>query len=233
MNYVKCRNNCGMDVVYSDQHLMATPDGDAWLCREPTMDQLLGRDKPRPLDNRTRQAIEADKLISGRGFARLREDGTVEHIPASQMLIFDGDVDPKNLGEEFKTFWDAFNKHTNPVSSGPTSPPPSQQLIVDATRVRIVTEEAHTIVEELAAILRMPDDQVHTFDDVKAAVKALMDPVAAMYLTCPKCNARHIDEGAFVHKPHHTHSCQSCGLTWRPAIGYTVGVQFLPGFKNP
>ena len=36
----------------------------------------------------------------------------------------------------------------------------------------------------------------------------------------------------FATKPHHTHSCQECGLTWRPAIGPTVGVQFLPGFKN-
>lgn len=39
-----------------------------------------------------------------------------------------------------------------------------------------------------------------------------------LYLTCPKCNARHIDEGEFATKPHHTHSCQSCGLTWRPAV---------------
>jgi predicted RNA-binding Zn-ribbon protein involved in translation (DUF1610 family) len=53
-----------------------------------------------------------------------------------------------------------------------------------------------------------------------------------MFLTCPKCNARHIDEGAFATKPHHTHSCQECGMTWRPAVVPTVGVSFLPGFKN-
>ena len=53
-----------------------------------------------------------------------------------------------------------------------------------------------------------------------------------LYLTCPICGARHIDEGEFATKPHHTHSCQKCGLTWRPAIEPTVGVQFLPGFKN-
>lgn len=46
------------------------------------------------------------------------------------------------------------------------------------------------------------------------------------------CGARHIDEGEFATKPHHTHSCQSCGHTWRPAVVHTVGVQFLPGFKN-
>ncbi len=53
-----------------------------------------------------------------------------------------------------------------------------------------------------------------------------------MYLTCPRCSARHVDEGEFATKPHHTHSCQSCGLTWRPAVCATVGVEFLPGFKN-
>jgi hypothetical protein len=66
-------------------------------------------------------------------------------------------------------------------------------------------------------------------------IEQLRDPQPSpipMFLTCPKCNARHIDEGEFATKPHHTHSCQSCGLTWRPAVEQTVGVEFLPGFKN-
>lgn len=53
-----------------------------------------------------------------------------------------------------------------------------------------------------------------------------------MFLTCPKCNTRHIDAGEFATRSHHTHSCQDCGLTWRPAVAPTVGVEFLPGFKN-
>jgi rubredoxin len=53
-----------------------------------------------------------------------------------------------------------------------------------------------------------------------------------MLLTCPSCGARHIDVGEFATKVHHTHACQSCGMVWRPAIVPTVGVQFLPGFKN-
>lgn len=53
-----------------------------------------------------------------------------------------------------------------------------------------------------------------------------------MFLTCPMCGARHIDKKEFKTRPHHTHSCQKCGLTWRPAIVPTVGVKFLPGFKN-
>ena len=58
-------------------------------------------------------------------------------------------------------------------------------------------------------------------------------PPVPMILTCPTCNARHIDSGTFVTKPHHTHACQGCGMVWRPALVATIGVRFLPGFKNP
>lgn len=57
------------------------------------------------------------------------------------------------------------------------------------------------------------------------------DPIP-MILTCPVCSARHIDKGIFATKPHHTHSCQHCGMCWRPAVVPTAGVQFLPGFKD-
>lgn len=59
-----------------------------------------------------------------------------------------------------------------------------------------------------------------------------LDAPIPMRLTCPECKALHIDEGEFATKPHATHSCQTCGLTWRPAVVCTVGVRFLPGFKN-
>jgi rubredoxin len=71
-------------------------------------------------------------------------------------------------------------------------------------------------------------------DHMNAALHE-MDRLSApipMRLTCPVCSALHIDEGEFATKAHHTHSCQSCGMTWRPAVVATVGVQFLPGFKN-
>lgn len=53
-----------------------------------------------------------------------------------------------------------------------------------------------------------------------------------MLLWCPSCGERHIDVGEFATKVHHTHACQSCGMVWRPAVVPTVGVQWLPGFKN-
>lgn len=53
-----------------------------------------------------------------------------------------------------------------------------------------------------------------------------------MRLRCPGCGELHIDVGEFATKPHHTHACQDCGEVWRPAVVCTVGVQFLPGFKN-
>lgn len=73
--------------------------------------------------------------------------------------------------------------------------------------------------------------------NVNAIVAALneIDRLSAprvLLLWCPSCRERHIDEGEFATKPHHTHACQHCGHVWRPAIEPTVGVRFLPGFKN-
>jgi len=51
-------------------------------------------------------------------------------------------------------------------------------------------------------------------------------------VNCPECGLLHVDKGKFATTPHHTHSCQGCGMTWRPAVVDTVGVQFLPGFKD-
>lgn len=68
-------------------------------------------------------------------------------------------------------------------------------------------------------------------DPVELSSVPMMAPIP-MYLTCPACNERHIDRGEFATKAHHTHACQRCGLTWRPAIVPTVGVQYLPGFKD-
>jgi len=53
-----------------------------------------------------------------------------------------------------------------------------------------------------------------------------------MRIPCPRCGELHIDAGEFATKPHHTHACQECGEVWRPAVVPTVGVRFLPGFKN-
>lgn len=53
-----------------------------------------------------------------------------------------------------------------------------------------------------------------------------------MLLRCPECGKRHIDVNEFATKVHHTHACQFCGMVWRPAVVATVGVEFLPGFKN-
>ena len=64
-----------------------------------------------------------------------------------------------------------------------------------------------------------------------SACGAMLMPIA-LRLNCPACGELHIDEGELATKPHHTHSCQKCGLTWRPAVVHTVGVRFLPGFKN-
>lgn len=58
-----------------------------------------------------------------------------------------------------------------------------------------------------------------------------LQPVPLL-LHCPLCNTRHVDKGEFATRPHHTHACQQCGHVWRPALVFTVGVQFLPGFRD-
>lgn len=81
---------------------------------------------------------------------------------------------------------------------------------------------------------------------VSTTLKELRESAGAaipMRLPCPGtvpdghgglrvCGQLHIDEDEFVTKLHHTHSCQHCGHTWRPAVVHTAGVRFLPGFKN-
>lgn len=69
-------------------------------------------------------------------------------------------------------------------------------------------------------------------DAFKRQMRILAAEPIPMRLTCPTCGSLHIDEGEFATKPHHTHACQQCGNVWRPAVASTVGVRFLPGFKN-
>jgi predicted RNA-binding Zn-ribbon protein involved in translation (DUF1610 family) len=90
-----------------------------------------------------------------------------------------------------------------------------------------------TLEEELRRAhlleMNMRQSAEHELKVLKAS--AVVPPIP-MRLTCPDCGELHIDEGEFATKLHHTHSCQNCGLTWRPAVVATVGVRFLPGFKN-
>ena len=67
------------------------------------------------------------------------------------------------------------------------------------------------------------------------ALEALIAHATApipLLLMCPSCGERHFDEGDWAEKSHHTHTCQHCGMTWRPCVFDTMGVRFLPGIKN-
>lgn len=60
-----------------------------------------------------------------------------------------------------------------------------------------------------------------------------MNEPIPMLLWCPYCDERHIDEGTeMAERPHSLHACQHCGATWRHTAVDTIGVRFLPGFKN-
>lgn len=79
-------------------------------------------------------------------------------------------------------------------------------------------------------VLRVASTDVHTVQALDEG-RQTQDPVP-LIMSCPACGERHVDGGAFAHKPHHTHACQHCGMCWRPAVVCTVGVQFLPGYKD-
>jgi hypothetical protein len=67
---------------------------------------------------------------------------------------------------------------------------------------------------------------------MERALPLMREKAIPMLLSCPCCGVRHIDKGVFAMRIHKSHACQSCGMVWRPAIEPTVGVQFLPGFKE-
>lgn len=84
-------------------------------------------------------------------------------------------------------------------------------------------------VEAAPAFKRLRKQRVYA--EIRPATSLEVAPIP-MLLWCPECRARHLDVGEFATRVHHTHACQTCGHVWRPAIVPTVGVQFLPGFKN-
>lgn len=51
-------------------------------------------------------------------------------------------------------------------------------------------------------------------------------------LACEACGTIHVDVGELATRSHKSHTCQKCGLTWKPANFPTVGVLFLSGSKN-
>lgn len=109
-------------------------------------------------------------------------------------------------------------------------------------RGKVYTEVLVPLVLELEAVEQARDAAEANALACTAAHAARIVELEApvpMRLVCPgrnldgtPCARLHIDAPPFDTKPHHTHACQHCGEVWRPAIVATVGVQFLPGFKN-
>lgn len=123
---------------------------------------------------------------------------------------------------------------TRPEKSDASAPGPDwTRQRQEAIDVMIALRDVLKVVKETERI----DSVLHRLmlnlaDRTQTALKFFSDTAVPLILYCPKCGGRHIDEGEFASKPHHTHACQHCGMVWRPAVLATVGVQFLPGFKN-
>ena len=109
-----------------------------------------------------------------------------------------------------------------------SQPEENQKRAVDETISFVFSRGGATTARESAAFLEtLWNSCLH----VGGVILSLQAPIP-MRLPCPACGALHVDEGAFAFQAHHTHACQHCGMVWRPALVPTVGVQFLPGFKN-
>lgn len=107
-------------------------------------------------------------------------------------------------------------------------------------RQRVQRLEATARENKFANVVGAPDEAnagrreappLRAATDTATATGAEGAPID-MLLWCPGCGERHVDEGAFVDKAHHTHACQTCGMCWRPAVVATRGVLILPGFKS-
>ncbi len=106
---------------------------------------------------------------------------------------------------------------------------------------KALAEKLHELRQQLATVrvpaVAAPDDgSVGTGVDGDAhegfyKPEPSVEPIP-MLLWCPGCGMRHEDLGEFATKPHRTHACGQCGMVWRPALVPTVGVRFLPGYKN-
>jgi hypothetical protein len=101
-----------------------------------------------------------------------------------------------------------------------------------------MSEAESAILSRVASSLGTTGEHLFALPDpIRRDVAALLEyyrdpPPVPITISCPLCRERHIDEGVWATRRHHTHSCQGCGHTWRPAVVDTVGVRFLPGFKN-
>ena len=104
-----------------------------------------------------------------------------------------------------------------------------------SSAIHFVPSKCQRCAPESWVRLSSPEALSSRLKETRARVERLEEaskPPIPMLLWCPECGERHIDRGDFATKPHHTHACQECGMTWRPAVVPTVGVLFLPGFKD-
>lgn len=69
---------------------------------------------------------------------------------------------------------------------------------------------------------------VHALYKWSAATPPTSAPIE-MLLFCPRCEEQHIDapKGDWTNPPHATHTCQHCGLNWRPSNALTTGVKLI------
>lgn len=103
---------------------------------------------------------------------------------------------------------------------------------IRATGKMTVMDIRHMPLTELRQGAVCQLDTITLLEQRITSLEAQLRGPIPMILFCPMCGARHVDKGKFATEPHKSHSCQGCGFTWSPSHRHTVGVQFLPGYKD-
>lgn len=118
-----------------------------------------------------------------------------------------------------------YNSRVTDFRCGNFSAPAAQEVLEEFLRRGLL---------EMTGIGDVNNAKYIITDKGRQTVKRLcnFDSPVPMLLWCPECSGRHIDEDIWATKRHHTHACQHCGHVWQPAVVPTIGVQFLPGYKN-
>lgn len=113
-------------------------------------------------------------------------------------------------------------------------PHPLNELEEIRSIVNVVNNRSAIVagVRTLKRHLDLATESLKYLVDAAEAAESAKQAGIPMRLLCPECGELHIDVGIFETKPHRDHACQHCGAVWRPALVPTVGVRFLPGYKN-
>lgn len=97
----------------------------------------------------------------------------------------------------------------------------------DARRIERALAEAKMDFEGRKASEEFAVRELNRLLETKSAPRSAIAEPIEMLLFCPRCGMQHVDAPnavqGWTNPPHATHTCQGCGLLWRPSNENTTG----------